>query len=288
MLKSIGLFFVVCAVLVCSSRAQVLTGRPGNPVAKTFSVSAQILEEGSFQLQSSGAGLTNWSTNATFNALAGTNGFSDTITHAQRFYRVVQLTNAPVITGQPTGTTNFHNEQVRLEVAASGSWPLRYYWFRGGEVVQVTSSNVYSFAGRAALSGNYTVGVSNTWGIQLSSAAAVKTVNPVATSISGKKIQYVIKGAQGNAFPNVGSFETTYGQLAYNTVHSNPFLNDQGQWQYGTLNETVGRALWLPGGFIYPNGAWLDMTFTNLTGGTYTLQVPNVNAHQFGEFKITN
>lgn len=266
--------------------SQTLTGRRGNPAARTFNISAQILDQGSFQLQRSGPGLTNWTGIADFNASPGTNGFSDSITNAHRFYRVVRFTEAPVITNQPVGLTNFYNQEVRLEVSATGSWPLNYYWYRDGVLLENSTSNVLVFAGHTNFNGTYRVGVSNTWGIVLSTPVSVKTIHPVATSIMGKKIQYVIKGQQGG-FIGSGSFETTYGSLNYQTTSANFNLNDSGQWQYGALNPNIGRAIWTQG-FVYPNGAFVDMTFTNLSEGTFNLQLPNINGRQFGEFKIAN
>jgi hypothetical protein len=253
-----------------------------------YNISARILDEGSFQLQRSGASVTNWIVVTNFNAFPGTNSFTDSITNQHRFYRMMRFTQAAAITNQPVGLTNFHDQEVRLEAGVAGSWPLRVWWTKDGAIVPGATSNVLVFAGRANLSGNYKLEVSNSWGTATSSAATVKTVNPVATSIMNKKIQYVIKGREGAAFVGSGSFETTYGSLAYATTSSNPSLNDQGPWQYGTLNETTGRAILGAGGFVYPNGARIDMTFTNLTGGTYNLTVPNYHGRQFGEFNGTN
>lgn len=287
MLKSPSQILALSVALSISSYAQTLSGRPGNPIAKTYNISAQILDAGSFQLQRSGPGLTNWTARATFNANPGTNGFSDTITNAESFYRLIRFTNAPAVTNGPVGTTNFYNQEVRLEVGYTGSWPIRIYWYHDGVLIPAATTNVYTFAGRTNLSGNYSVAVSNNWGIALSTPVSVKTINPVAATIRDKKIQHVIKGAQGG-FISSGSFETTYGALGYATTSSNFNLNDQGQWQYGVLNENTGRAVWLAGGFVYPNGAWLDMTYTNLTEGTFRLQIPNFDGFQSGDFKITN
>jgi hypothetical protein len=286
MLKS---FCVPLALLACSfadSFSQTLSGRRGNPVAQTFNISAEILDEGSYQLQRSGGGLSNWAAHAAFNAYAGTNGFSDTITNAQSFYRLIRLTNAPALTHQPVGITNYFDQEVRLEVGYTGSWPIRIYWYKDGELLPSVTTNIYTFAGRTNLSGNYSVTVSNHWGVTETTPFSVKTVNPVAATVRDKRIQHVIRGGQG--FITSGSFETTYGPFGYTTTSSNFNLNDQGQWQYGVINGNTGRAVWQAGGFVYPNGAWLDMTFTNFNEGTYTLQVPNFNGFQVGDFKITN
>lgn len=288
MLKSFWLLILILGATAFPVFSQNLTGRPGNPAARTYSISAQILDEGSFQLQRSGAGLSNWTTHASFNAHPGTNGFSDTITNAQSYYRLFRLTNPPTITNAPVGITNFYNQEVRLQVGFTGSWPLRIYWYKDGELLPAATTNVLTFAGRTNLSGNYSVAISNNWGIALSTPVAVKTINPVAATVRDKKIQHVIRGAQ-NGFVNSGTFETTYGGFGYTTTSSNFSLNDQGQWQYGALNENIGRAYWMPGGFVYPNGAYVDMTFTNLTEGTFNLRIPGSDTvRQFGDFRFTN
>ena len=274
------------ALFVASAFGQKLSGRPTVRPTRAYQVSAQILHEGSFQLQRAAPAFTNWLAVTNFNAFPGTNTFSDSIAHPQRFYRLVRFTEPPVVTSQPTGTTNLFNQEVRLEGNATGSWPLRFQWLKDGQAIPGATSNKLVFAGRANLSGNYNLLASNSWGLALTTPVAVKTVNPVASSIAGKKIQYVIKGAQGG-FISSGTFETSYNAQGYSTTSSNPFLADSGQWQYGALSETIGRAVWTQG-FVYPNGAFVDMTFTNLTAGTYQLQDASQSGRQFGEFKLLN
>jgi hypothetical protein len=264
--------------------AQVITGQKSLRLPN-YNISAQILDEGSFQLQRSGASVTNWIVVTNFTAYPGTNSFTDSSTNQQRFYRLMRFTQAAAITNQPVGLTNFYDQEVRLEAGVTGSWPLRVWWTKDGAVVPGATSNVLVFAGRVNLSGNYKLEVSNSWGTATSTAATVKTVNPVATSIMNKTIQYVIKGREGSGFLSSGTFQTVWGSLAYTTTSTNIDLNDQGQWQYGTLNETTGRAI-ISGGFKYSNGTRMDMTFTNLTAGTYNFY--NSNGRQFGEFKVTN
>ena len=169
------------------------------------------------------------------------------------------------------------------------------FWFRNAELIPGATSNVLAFTGHTNLSGNYNVIVSNNWSVALSPAIAVKTINPRATSIMGKKIQHVIKGQQGG-FLGSGSFETTYSSLSYSTASSNFDLVDSGQWQHGALPasenptgalDNVGRVVW-SNGFVYPDGTRLDMTYTNFNEGTFELRIPNVSGRQFGDFKITN
>ena len=281
-------------LIVLPAHAQVVTGRPGSPLAKTFVVSSQILHEGTFQLQRSGPGFTNWLVLTNFNAFPGTNIYLHTITNDQHYYRLMRLTSTPRIVNQPEGLTNLHNQEVRLEVGASGSWPLRFYWFRNAQLIPNATSNVLTYIGHTNLSGTYNVIVSNNWGVALSPNVAVKTINPRLPSIMGKKIQHVIKGQQGG-FIGSGSFETTYSNLAYNTSSADFRLTDSGQWQHGGLPssenptgalDNVGRVVW-SNGFVYPNGTRVDLTYNNFNEGTFELRVPNVSGRQFGDFKIT-
>src|SRR5688572_22499133 len=110
MSKSLWLILVLISLPL---RAQLLTGQPGT--SKSFNLSAQILDEGSFQLQRTVTINSNWTVVTNFNSLPGTNTFSDAITHLQRFYRINRLTIGPAITNHPVGVTNFYNQTVRLE-----------------------------------------------------------------------------------------------------------------------------------------------------------------------------
>jgi len=263
--------------------AQKLSGRIGNPAARTFVIAAEIKDEGSFELQRAAGIPANWAAITSFNSFPGTNTYSDSRTNNHRFYRLVRLNIPPAITTQPIGVTNRVNQEVRLEAAATGSWPIRYQWLKDAQPIPGATSNKLVFAGKENLSGNYRLLVSNSWGLVLSSVAAVKSINPVATNIAGKKIRYVIKGAVGG-FINSGNFEATYNaQGFYNTVGSSVFLNDAGNWQYGLFNgQNIGRIQYTS--FIYANGAALDLTFTNASAGTFNLQEFDRSGSQFGDF----
>ena len=281
-LKCLPLVFA----LVFTAYGQKLDGHKGSPVAQNFIISAEILDEGSFQLQRSTNLPSNWAVLTAFNSLPGTNSFSDTRTNKQAFYRLVRLNIPPALTTQPSGSTNFVGQEVRLEAAATGSWPLRYQWLKNGQPLAGATSNKLVLTGRADFSGSYVLSVSNNWGTVSSSPAVVSAINPAVNNIAGLKIRYLIKVAEGN-YVNAGTFESTYNaQGFYSTTSANSFLNDTGSWQYGRLSEPgVGRAL-LGSQFVYPNGVVLDMTFTNQTGGTYLLQEFDNPGGQIGEFAI--
>lgn len=264
---------------------QKLIGRLGNP-ARPYSISAEIPDEGSFELQRSLGSLTNWTVFTNFNTLPATNTYGDVRTNNQSYYRLVRLSEPAAITNQPIGTTNFVANEIQLEGGASGSWPLRYQWLKDNQPIPDATSNKLILTGRVQDSGNYHLVVSNLWGVDLSSAATVKITNPVSTNLAGKKIRYVIRGGEGGVITS-GTYDTTYSALgSYSTISENAFLNDQGYWQYAfSLSQPIGRVQ-ISASFRYPDGTTTDLTFTNATAGTFLLQVPNTAARQFGDFSF--
>ncbi len=274
-------------LVVSPAFGQKLSGRVGNPAAKTYIVSSEILHEGTFELQrafSLASNGSSWVTLTNFNSFPGTNTFSDARTNHHGVYRLVRLNVPAVVTSHPVGVTNLVNQEVRLEGSATGSWPLRFQWLRNGQPIDGATSNKLIFSGREHLSGNYHLLASNAWGLSLSTPAVVKTINPVVTNISGKKIRFVVKSAQGS-YIGVGSFETTYHALGnFYTVGSRVELNDSGYWQYGLLNDPAMSRIFLTGSFIYPNNALIDLTFTNTASGKFSLQEFDHAGGQFGDF----
>lgn len=277
---------LILLVSVYPAFAQKLSGRLGNP-ARPFIVTAEILDEGSFQLQRSLGALTNWVAYTNFNSFPGTNTYGDVRTNLQSYYRLVRLNIPAALTNEPVGATNFVGHQIELQGGGSGSWPLRFQWMKNGEAIPGATSNKLVLAAAALTdNGNYRLLVSNLWGLDLSAVAAVKVANPVATNLAGRKIRYVIRGGQGGVV-TTGSFDTTYTPLqTYSAVSNNAFLNDQGFWQYiFSLSQPLSR-ITISGSFIYPDGTFTDLTFTNETSGTFSTQVPNTSARQFGDFSF--
>lgn len=288
-MQAIRLFVALVVLLFCSVSplfAQKLTGRPSIPRLKTFFIDAQILDEGSFQLQRSTGNFTNWITLTNLNAVPSALTFSDAQTNSAQYYRLFRQTDPPVITIQPRGLTNYFGQLVRLEAVVTGSWPLRYQWYKNAQPIPGATSNVLSFAGKTELSGNYNLLISNLWNAVISSTVSVKTVNPVALDIAGRKIHFVVQTGQGD-FPNSGTFDTVFDPSGfYTTQSSSVFLNDSGYWQYGLLNESLSR-IYLPGSITYPDGA-ITLQFETSTNGNYSLVAPTRVGSQTGKFNFLN
>src|SRR5689334_9481177 len=100
-------------VLVFPAFAQKLSGRLGNP-ARPFTITAETPDEGSFELQRSLGGLTNWIAFTNYNTLPSTNTFGDVRTNKLSFYRLVRLEVPAAITSQPTGATNYVGQEIQL------------------------------------------------------------------------------------------------------------------------------------------------------------------------------
>src|SRR5688572_8772324 len=171
-----------------SAYAQKLSGRLGNP-ARPFTITAEIFDEGSFELQRSLGSLTNWVGFTNFNSLPATNTYGDVRTNNRSYYRLVRLNIPPAITTQPVGATNFVGREIQLEGGATGSWPLRYQWLKDNAPVSGATSNKLMLSGVVQQSGNYKLIVTNLWGAATSADATVKITNPVATSLANRKVR---------------------------------------------------------------------------------------------------
>lgn len=87
---------------------------------------------------------------------------------------VVVRTNAPVITGQPQAASVTAGSPVTFTVAASGTPPLAYQWFRDGAALSGATDPDYRIASASpAEAGLYTVTVSNGGGAMTSEPATL-------------------------------------------------------------------------------------------------------------------
>lgn len=283
-IKTLLLIAVLC-LIPASAQKLKMSGRLNKPANTTFSIDSLIEEEGSYRFERADAVNSNvWTVVTNVVALPGKLTLSEPVGLFHRFYRLLRLTNAPVVTLQPIGVTNFAPAEVKLSTVVTGAAPMRFRWYRDGRAIDGAIGTNLFFAGRTDLSGNYSLVATNPWGSVTSSVAAVKIQNAVAPTISGRSIRFVITGLQGD-FTTSGEYTTSFNPLGfYTTSGSSFFLNDAGNWQYGIVNEGVAR-ISLPGSIIYPNGT-MSLGFQSLTSGSYVLVVPGFNGSQSGTFQI--
>ncbi|MCX6928119.1 MAG: immunoglobulin domain-containing protein, partial [Verrucomicrobia bacterium] len=92
----------------------------------------------------------------------------------------------PLITAQPQSLTLFEGGRANLSVAASGSTPLSYQWYKNGALLSgATNNSLVYYPASTNNSGNYTVVVNNSYGSVTSSPPAVLTVAPITGINSG-------------------------------------------------------------------------------------------------------
>jgi outer membrane protein assembly factor BamB len=103
---------------------------------------------------------------------------------------------APSIFTAPVAQTVLAGEDVKLSVAATGTTPMTYQWFRDGTAIAGATASTYSLnQARPADSGSYTVALTNFAGTLTSSAVAV-TINPI-TRITNLSIRSQVGASAG-------------------------------------------------------------------------------------------
>lgn len=103
------------------------------------------------------------------------------------------LTNAvagtairPLITSEPQGMTLFEGRRAALSVAATGSTPLYYQWYKNGGLLSgATTNSLIYYPASTNNAGSYTVVITNPYGAVTSSPPAVLTVDPITGINSG-------------------------------------------------------------------------------------------------------
>ena len=87
----------------------------------------------------------------------------------------------PVIVVQPTGKTVYAGDSVTFSVTAAGSPPLSYQWRRDGNNIAAATNSSYNINSvQFADSGTYSVTVSNTNSVVISSPAPLTVLTPIA------------------------------------------------------------------------------------------------------------
>jgi hypothetical protein len=85
----------------------------------------------------------------------------------------------PVISSQPAGGSIVQGGSLTLQVAATGTEPLSYQWFKGTDLIAgATQSNLTVADQQGSAAGNYTVRVSNSAGAVTSQPAQVTVIFP--------------------------------------------------------------------------------------------------------------
>lgn len=141
-------------------------------------------------------------------------------------------TTAPSITSQPTGADVFEGTVVQLTVAAIGTAPLTYQWFKDGQpIADATSSTLDLGYATSATAGKYKVTISNQAGQATSDEVTVAVQpRPPATLFCEWKFEDNLTDTSGN-----GNDGSAVGTVAYVTgisgkaVHleaANPVVND--------------------------------------------------------------
>ncbi len=130
---------------------------------------------------------------------------------------VLRIVAGPRITGQPTNVTVSVGTSAAVTVAASGSPPLSYQWYKNGIAVQGANLTYLSFpAVSTSDAGTYAVTVSNPYGSVTSSNAALTVLIPPAKlSIrpnSANSLRLQVSGAPGAGY--VVEKTTTFAGLA--------------------------------------------------------------------------
>lgn len=149
---------------------------------------------------------------------------------------------APHIVTQPAGVAGPHNGTVALAVAATGSHPLGYKWFKGTEeIVGAVEPVLYVDILDLTAAGNYSVRVSNGAGFVDSQAAAVTIPNAVPVVVDDD-----LTTDQGVPL----EIDVVFDMLANDTDGDNDLLTLAGfaaaSFNGGTVTEAAGIITYTP------------------------------------------
>lgn len=123
--------------------------------------------------------ITNLATNHSGSYLVVITNIAGAITSAVAVVEVSPAPEPPTITEQPQGLTAIAGTNIALNVAATGSNPLRYQWRRNGASISSATNAALSLTDvNTGQSGDYTVVVTNIAGAATSAIATVTINNP--------------------------------------------------------------------------------------------------------------
>jgi hypothetical protein len=126
-----------------------------------------------------------------------------TLPNATSSGAVLTVNVPPTITTQPKSDTVTAGQNDTFSVAATGTAPLSYVWYKNGKAILLATSSSYILTNvQATDSGTYTVTVSNVTLLNATSNSAVLTVNPapVAPSISAQPQPQTVTAGQSATF----------------------------------------------------------------------------------------
>lgn len=120
---------------------------------------------------------------------------------------VITVSNAPVITAQPSGATILTGTSQTLSVTADGL-EMGYQWYKDGVAIDGATRPAYA----ASAAGSYTVEVSNTAGVTTSSAAVIAVSSSVtAPAINVQPVaQTVNAGTSATLWVTVNGVSPSY------------------------------------------------------------------------------
>lgn len=158
--------------------------------------------------------------------------------------------NAPLITTHPTNQTVTAGATVTLSVAASGTAPLSYQWRRDGtNLAGANSGTLVLDSVQASDSGYYSVVVTNSLGVAVSSAAAINILPPGGfpnrvLNLDGNGDFVTIPSAADLQAPDLFTIEGWFYPVA-NAANSHPLFINKGDGQDGASSRSY-EIQWTP------------------------------------------
>jgi hypothetical protein len=137
----------------------------------------------------------------------------------------------PIITRQPVSTLAYWGKSASFTVQAAGTAPLVYQWYHEtNQVSGATSSNLVLSAVQLSDAGNYSVVVTNGYGIATSSNAFL-SVNPAGVSL-GTYAGLMIDGAVSNTY----AIQFSSNFITWTTLTNLTLTQDPELWVDTTIN----------------------------------------------------
>ena len=197
---------------------------------------------------------------------------------------------APQITSQPTNKTVTAGQAVTFTVLASGTAPLKYFWFRSGtgEVSSATNSTLSLVNVQPFQAGNYFVVVTNIAGTATSSLA-------VLTVIAAPTIQVPPANAYAHVGDNVAFsvIATGTGSLAYQWLFnglqiaganaSSLSISNIQNVNFGVysvrVSDSTGAVISQPAYLLFAEGGGGTVSFNNRRTNFFISRVYNVDTN---------